>query len=321
MKARYRQYIKLLFAAGLAGIVAVNGMAWMHAKSMTHFEESGARTARPEALSFRDKVQTLIIGVRIPKPRNINSPKDHGLNYETHQISLSSNQFLETWFVPNQKREGMVILFHGYASCKSDLLAAAVEFHRTGYELLLVDFHGSGGSTGQDTSIGFSEGRDVAQTVEYAKNQWPGRKVILYGVSMGSAAILRAIAFEGAKADAIIIENPFDRLVNTVRNRFKAMNVPGFPAAELLVFWGGVQRGYNAFEHNPADYARLVKCPALYMHGEQDPRVTIDQARNVFARLDGKKQLVIFPGAGHELLATARPEEWRREVIRFLGEL
>ena len=170
----------------------------------------------------------------IPKPRNLYTPADYALPFDTHLISVN-NATLETWFIANPKQRALVILFHGYAACKSDLLVPATQFHLMGCELLLVDFDGSGGSSGKDTSIGFDERKDVAECVVYARDHWPSRRIILYGVSMGSAAILGAVALEGVKPDAVIIASPFDRLINTVRNRFKIMGLPTFPAAELLV--------------------------------------------------------------------------------------
>jgi uncharacterized protein len=315
-----KRFIKFFFIASLLGIFALNGMAWMHAKSMTHFIDAGDRTAKPETLSFPKKVWTLLTGVNIPKPKNLCTPTDYGLNYETHLIRQSNSSFLETWFVPNPKQRALVIMFHGYAACKSDLLVPAAQFHAMGYEVLLIDFHGSGGSSGKDTSIGFAEGKDVAQSLNYARNQLPNRRIILYGVSMGSAAILRAIAFEGVTADAVIIESPFDRLINTVRNRFKVMGLPTFPSAELLVFWGGVQLGFDGFAHNPVEYARSVKCPVLMMHGERDSRVTLEQGREIFDHLDGEKSFKLFD-VGHEVIAVARPEEWREHVTEFLNRL
>ena len=312
-----KRFVKLLFIASLTGILALNAMAWMHARAMTHFVDAGDRTAKPETLSFPQKVWTLLTGVNIPKPRNLSSPTDYGLRYETHLIRELNNISLETWFVPNPEQRALVIMFHGYAACKSDLLFPAAQFHSLGYEVLLVDFHGSGGSSGKDTGIGFSESKDVSQCINYARTQWPNRRIILYGVSMGSAAILRAIAFEGVTPDAVIVESPFDRLISTARNRFKLMGVPTFPAAELLVFWGGVQQGFDGFKHNPVEYARSVKCPVLMMHGERDSRVTVEQARNVFDNLGGEKRFKLFD-VGHEVIAVARPEEWRNQVTAFM---
>jgi hypothetical protein len=46
---------------------------------------------------------------------------------------------------------------------------------------------------------------------------------------MGSAAILRAISVNKIKPDAVILELPFARLVNTIRSRLRCHNIPAFP--------------------------------------------------------------------------------------------
>jgi len=192
--------------------------------------------------------------------------------------------------------------------------------HAAGYDTLLVDFRGAGGSSGSDTTLGVREAEDVAHSVAYAERTWPGRHIILYGVSMGAAAVLRAIAIEDVKPNAVILESPFDSLLGAVGNRFHAMGLPAFPSAELLVFWGSVQQEFDGFTHNPVEYARSVECPALLLHGELDPRVTVEQNALIFERLAGQKQLVSFPGAGHESLIVDAPEAWKQHVADFLQQ-
>jgi pimeloyl-ACP methyl ester carboxylesterase len=138
---------------------------------------------------------------------------------------------------------------------------------------------------------------------------------------MGSAAILRAVALQGVQPAAVIAECPFDRLLSTVENRFAAFGLPAFPLAHLLVFWGGVQQGFNGFAHNPADYAQAVTCPVLLLHGDADPRVTREQLLRVHDNLAGTKKLEWFAGVGHESYLAAQPEKWKDTVERFLDGL
>jgi pimeloyl-ACP methyl ester carboxylesterase len=122
------------------------------------------------------------------------------------------------------------------------------------------------------------------------------------------------------KPKAIILECPFNRLLDTICNRFSAMGVPSFPCAPLLVFWGGVQQGYSGFEHNPMDYARSVRCRTLVLHGATDPRVTLEQASELFENIAGEKRFVTFPGVGHEPYLAKEPDEWRTAVRDFLED-
>ena len=313
-----KRAIKLFFAALLSALFSVNVIAFMQARAMTHFTSSGARTAGPERLSFVDAATVVISGVRVPRPQNTRTPSSLGLRYETRRFRNENGAALEAWFVPGKDERWIVAMFHGYAASKSSLLSAARAFHQLSYTTLLVDFYGSGGSSGSGTTIGVEEADDVAATVEFIRRRWPERQIILYGVSMGGAAVLRSIAANGVSPDAVIIEATFDSLLNTGKNRFQAVGLPGSPFAELLLFWGSMQNGYNMFSHNPADYARAVRQPALIFHGEQDDRATLEQARRIALAMGARSKFVSYAGVSHRPIVDARPAEWAREVASFL---
>jgi alpha-beta hydrolase superfamily lysophospholipase len=188
-----------------------------------------------------------------------------------------------------------------------------------GYACFLVDFPGSGGSAGRATTIGYREADDVARAADYVRGRWPGRRLLLYGQSMGSAAILRALAVHKVAAGAAVLECPFDRLLSTVKARFAVLGVPAFPYAQLLVLWGGWQLGFNGFRHNPVDYARGVTCPVLLLHGTNDPRVTRAQVESIYRNLRGDRRIHYFDGLEHESYVLHRPQEWKECVGGFLS--
>jgi hypothetical protein len=136
---------------------------------------------------------------------------------------------------------------------------------------------------------------------------------------MGAAAILRAVKHYDIKPDAIIIESVFDRLLNAVRNRFRAMDVPSFPSAELLLFWGGRRAGFDGFAHNPVIYASAVSCPILFLHGADDPRARLPEALRVCSAVPGRKSFYIVLGIEHESIEQNSPEVWRDVVSGFLA--
>jgi pimeloyl-ACP methyl ester carboxylesterase len=154
---------------------------------------------------------------------------------------------------------------------------------------------------------------------EYARGHWPDQPGVLFGYSMGSAAILRAVAVHWIEPRGLILECPFDSLLHTVGHRCTAMHLPSFPLAHLLVLWGGVQHGFNGFSHNPANYARRVSCPVLLLHGDNDQRVNRSEAESIFANLQGEKQLIELAGVGHDGYVTASPEAWKHVVGDFLS--
>jgi pimeloyl-ACP methyl ester carboxylesterase len=309
----------------LAAFVALNLLAFMHAWSMTHFASSGGRPvgdeSNVEALSAWSKARLLVAGVKVARPENGPTPRDCGLDFTVCQYQAADGNQCESWHVPHADARGLVLLFHGYAGCKSGLLREMLAFNQLGYATLVVDFRGSGGSEGNATTIGFREAEDVAAACRYAARTLDEPSPILYGQSMGSAAILRAVAFNHVQPCALVLECPFDRLLRTVEHRFEAVGIPSFPCAELLVFWGGVQQRHWAFAHNPVEYATSVTCPTLLMHGARDPRVVPAEARGIFAGLGGPKQLLDFPDLGHGVGLSSDPDRWRQGVASFLEGL
>jgi alpha-beta hydrolase superfamily lysophospholipase len=312
---------RLIIFAALAVVIILNLMAWMHARAMMQFRTSGEATKKPEELSVTEKLKVLLTGVRIPRPENIETPANYKLDFETVRFSGHAGHILEAWYVPHPSAKTMVLLFHGYTKSKQETLPLAVQYYKMGYASLLVDFYGSGGSDGAGTSIGVYEAHDVTAAFNYARKRWPRRPIILHGISMGSAALLRAVSKDRLSPAALVIEAPFNRLLDTVKNRFREVGMPTFPAAELLVFWGGVQKGFNAFKHNPAEYAKYVTCPALLLHGALDTRATAEEARQVFGNLAGPKYFRSFPGVGHSLLINANLEKWQKDVAEFLDKI
>lgn len=317
-----RRPLRTLAIVFLTAFVGLNVLAYRHARAMLTFDSAAPRTASPQALSLVEKLKVVACGVSVPRPENQRTPDALGLPFTTLRLRASDGVGLEAWQIDAPQPRGTVLLFHGYAASRASLLGEAQAFHRLGYSVVLVDFRGGGGSDGNTTTLGFQEAGDVATALNHARtrSELP-RPHVLYGQSMGGAAILRAVAVGDVRPDGIILDSVFDRMLGTVRNRFALMKLPSFPTAELLVFWGGRQSGFNGFEHNPADYARRCECPTLVQIGALDRNVGQDESRALFESLPEPKQYEVFADAGHVSLLAADPAKWTANVERFFKSL
>jgi alpha-beta hydrolase superfamily lysophospholipase len=292
----------------------MNVVAFFHAYKFTHFTYTAiVKTKDAKQLSLKGKIKTLFFGVDNPHPVNVNLPTEH---FET--IQLQSNKKLECWLIKVHDPKGTVILFHGYSACKSQMLDKSDAFLKMGYNTLLVDFMGSGGSEGNQTTIGYKEAEEVKTCFDYITGT--GEKTIyLFGTSMGSAAVLKAVSDYDLKPKGIIIECPFGSMYKTTCARFRSMGAPTFPMAALLVFWGGVQNGFPAFSHNPIAYSEKVHCPALLLYGGQDEKVSREEIYEIFTNLKGKKQLCVYPLAAHENYLHRYKQQWIKDISSFLS--
>ncbi len=302
-----------------AGFVLVNGAAFLAARSMTHYIANADRPHVHVAMTGWDKTRLFLGALAFPRPVDRATPAEGQLSYETLHFPGAHGLRLEAWRIPGQPDAPVVLLFPGYGGSKGSLLANAREFHRLGCETWLVDFHGVGGSQGATTTIGWDEADDVAAASGEAARLRPHAPQVLFGTSLGAAAILRAEHLHTVHAAALVLECPYDRLVTTLEHRFRALGIPPFPIAELLAFWGGAQLGFNPFAMNPVDYARDVDCPTLLIEGDRDFRVGIPNARAIAAALGVHGTFELFPGAGHAFYVQREPKRWRDSVQTFLA--
>ena len=312
--------IKRLLGVFLAGFIFINIVAAFHAYRFTHFSTSDSKkTNSPEKLSFLSKLTVLAFGIDNPRPGNSSKPA-----YSFETINLQSNKRIECWYVHNNSSannssaKGTVILFHGYSGEKSTLLFKSDQFLKLGYNTLLVDFMGSGGSEGNQTTLGFKEAYEVKTAFDYLTRKGE-TNIYLFGSSMGAVAILKAIHDLHLTPRAIIIECPFGSMYQTTCARFKLMNAPAFPMAGLLMFWGGLENGFWAFGHNPITYAKKVNCATLLLYGAQDKNVSRQEINDIYHNLNGPKLLKIYSLAGHEDYLIKYSNEWIKDVKEFLS--
>jgi pimeloyl-ACP methyl ester carboxylesterase len=183
--------------------ILMNVVASFQAYEFTHFaNENVVKTKSAEKLTTIEKVEALFFGVKNPRPTNNGLPTQ---SFET--IKLHSNKIIECWHIKTPNAKGTVILFHGYSGEKSSLLDKSDEFIKLGYNTLLVDFMGSGGSEGNQTTIGFKEAVEVKTSFDYLKEKGE-KNIYLFGTSMGAVAILKAIDDYKIQPTGIIIECP-----------------------------------------------------------------------------------------------------------------
>lgn len=212
------------------------------------------------------------------------------------------------------------MLFHGHGSSKSKILPEADYFYSLGYNVLLMDFRAHGGSDGNTCTIGYDEAEDVKLAYDYISKS--GKNIFLWGISLGAATISRAVSEYKIAPAGVVLELPFGSLQGAVKGRVRTMGLPAQPISALLTFWGGVEQGFWAFNHNPCDYAKDISVPVLLQCGKNDARVTMDEINCIYKALPSKqKTLTVYEQSGHQSLCKNEPEKWKQEIQQFLNSV
>lgn len=303
-----RKIYKRILLTVLIIFIMMNVVAFFHAYKFTHFTEEKVSKTDSKNISSYEKMITLLFGINNPRPQNNTLPIQQ---YET--IILQSNKKIECWYIKRDSSKGTIILFHGYGGDKSSLIDKSNEFIKLGFSTLLVDFMGSGGSEGNQTTIGFKESEEVKTCIEYL-TLIGEKNIYLFGTSLGAVAIMKSINDYKLTPKGIILECPFGSMYETTCARFNSMKVPTFPMASLLVFWGGLQNGFWAFVHKPTEYAKNIACPTMLLYGQQDEKVSRGEIDRICANLQGNKRLETFPLAGHENYLVKYKGKWVESI-------
>lgn len=216
---------------------------------------------------------------------------------------------LRGWdYKPGAKNDPPILLFfngNGMTVDRSDPLYRSLE--RLGAEVVVYDYRGIGFSSGTPDVLTFRQ--DSLRVYDAVTAANPGRKVIVFGFSLGTA-MASYVASERPLAGLILAgtiatatdEFPIYMHAAGVDSSITATLQPGSDAVEAFNEVGNIARS---------------KAPLLMLHGEADTLVPIAQGRKVFAASPSpEKHFVALPGVGHN--ATAGSAESLRSVGEFL---
>ena len=307
-----KRVLSLLFILSTILLAFVIYVSYNNAKSMTQFYSDIKPSPKFSEMSLMDTIDVMMTGLKKKRPENKRSPKEFGFEYQTYQFESESGHKIHSWYIPaKEANHALIILFHGYCGRKEQVMKTVELLSKYGYAFLLIDFHGSGDSSGDTSSIGWTESFDVVASVKFAKNNLSNNQIILYGTSMGATAIIKAIHDNpDMGVDALMIQSPFQSFYGTINNRFKLMGVPSFPLAQGITYFFGLINGFNAFEFEPASMASKITLPVLLLAGEDDRRAPMIEQMNIFKSLAGPKTMHVFKDVGHRYYPDTHPREF-----------
>lgn len=197
---------------------------------------------------------------------------------------------LHGWYFASQRNAPTIIYFHGNGGNISNIGWLGESLAKRGFGVLLFDYRGYGlssGSTLDEVDL-YLDGDAAWDFVVNEKKAAPGT-VVLYGQSLGTA--IAADTASRNKAGALILESGFSSASSLAETA-----LPWLPG-----FLHGL--GRNRFES--ARKLGSVKIPVLVSHGDPDEVIPTNEGRALFAAANEPKQLLIVPGAGHNVFGSA----------------
>jgi alpha-beta hydrolase superfamily lysophospholipase len=251
----------------------------------------------------------------VPRP----TPADLGLECENVTCQTSDGHRLAGWVVAPANNRGTVVLFHGMRQNRAQTLPRIALLTAAGYRCVAFDHRAHGQSSGRFSSFGYHESRDVIAVLDFVERQWPGQRRAVLGISMGAAALCFA-AERVRRWDACILESLYFDLAAAFSNRIGSKFPSWFRRFSRGVVWVTERRlGVRLAQVAPADQiAQLAPLSILLITGTDDEHAPPDDARRLFQRCQGPRELAEIEGADHTSLCHKDPQRYRQLVLDFL---
>jgi fermentation-respiration switch protein FrsA (DUF1100 family) len=240
------------------------------------------------------------------------TPADYGLAYQEISFATADGLTLRGWHLPGYNG-ATVILCHGFARDRSELLPEASWLVEQGFGALLFDLRAQGASDGDHISLGYLESLDVRAAADFILSRSPQERIGVLGYSMGAVAAIRAAAAD-VRIEAVIAVSPFATMRDLVNRGLKNVRL----LAPLVVWWGERMTGLHPEDLRPVDdVAAISPRSILIMQAEADEIVPRDGGRRLYEAAGEPKELWSVPGVQHVDFRQAVPEAYRRRVVEF----
>jgi len=259
------------------------------------------------------------------KPGLAYCPDQYKLAFETVEFATADNVRLKGWFVPAPGGDvGCTIIFcHGWGSNRGEMLRDTWFLAEHGFNLLYFDFRASGESKGSVSSVGYLETRDFDAAYEFLKANRPhaAESVGVFGTSMGGSVAMYAAA-KYPEIACLLAENTFLTYSRVVSNwSWRRLKTPYFPLVWLTLFFVRRKLKADPEPYSPFYSVAGVKVPVLFINGDNDDLVPMQDAETLFGMCPSeKKQMWVVAGASHAKCAEVGGEIYRNKVSAFFKE-
>ena len=244
---------------------------------------------------------------RISRPRRSHRPPHYtftpwefGIDYRELHVPVDS-EYISLWHLPQDDQTAPCILvLSGFASHKGELLGISSNLHGGGFQIVLIDFRGTGRSPGDTVTMGHNETMDARAALDWTTLELPDAPIGILGFSMGGSVAL-TLAATDERIRAVVSDSAFARqrdiLDHHIRRRTGLWPEPILKAAGPML---RRRHGKSFDDFDPARLAHQISPrPLLLIHPKDDPIVPFQHALDIWEQAREPKESWFLGEAGH----------------------
>lgn len=227
------------------------------------------------------------------------------LSFEEVNLKADTCVLHALFFKPETTPRATVLFFHGAGGNISTYTFMTKPLVDAGFQVLMVDFRGYGKSTGKPTHLNIASDGQMLFDNLIKREDVKGKKLILFGASIGSQVAAKLAKDNAGKVDALVLEGPM--------SSFTDIAAAYAPEAQREMI-----RQYLVSPYSAREDVKRVNIPTLVVHSKEDKEVPFAQGEQVFNNAAGKKDLWVYTGGHLEAMKIA-PDEYIKRIESLIG--
>jgi len=223
--------------------------------------------------------------------------------------SLNGKILYALWLPAKSAPKGTIVHLHGNFANFSNHFPLTLFLTRAGFDVLVLDYQGFGGSEGKPSPKHVVE--DGIAAVRYAQRhlRTPGTGVGVLGQSLGAAAAV-VVAAKEPLVRGVVVEAAFSSYPTMARAFIARIKWlwPLYPFHPLLM-----SRRYSPDRH----VNDISPRPVLFIHGTADRTIPSWMSERLYRKAKQPKELWLIEDAGHLGCKDKAGADYQRRVSEF----
>ncbi len=240
---------------------------------------------------------------------------------DTVLVNSKGKRMYANIFIQKEYTDKWAIVVHGYTSCPRGIADQAFHFYKEGFNVLMPHLVSFGSDENKYASMGYHDKDYVMEWTEYIVNLDKNARIVILGVSMGSATTMLVTGEENLSPNVKCAiadcgyTSWWEEMGNEMKTTYKAPVFPFMYAANTV---SKLRGNFDFKKAAPIKAVAKSKTPTLFIHGENDKFVPFWMLDKVYNACTADKQKLPIPDAYHAESNEVHPEIYYPAVFGFV---
>ncbi len=241
---------------------------------------------------------------------------------DTVVVNTKGKKMHSTIFLQKEPTDKWAIVIHGYTSRPRGMADQAFYFYKQGFNVLMPNLISFGVDENTYCTMGYHDKDYVKEWVDYIVNINSDAKIVILGVSMGSATTMLTTGEKDLahNVKCAVADCGYTSCWDEYTSQCKAMyNMPSFPFMNAANTVSKLRGNFDFKKCSPISAVARSKTPTLFIHGELDTFVPYYMMNKLFDACTAEKEKLSVPNALHAESCFIEPELYYNTITDFVA--